>query len=391
MPYVQPGTDGRLRDGEETVRLAWQTQKTPAKFEVRYGLDKYYAQTATVSQSARLNRGLGELEDRFNYVSSLSGLELGREYFYRVTCNGELMAEGFFTTRQPRGRSIRFVSFGDNSFGDISDRAIAFHAFEAHPDLVVNTGDNVYEGGLDNEYGRYFFPVYNADEAGLRSGGPLLRAPSHSTASSRITNVYDKDAAGAPVANFDTEPDSLGFYTNFYLPLNGPGKPSHPTPIVGKAETLAAFRACADARFPHGELLLRLRRRPFPLPQTRISIDPTDPICDLEFSPGSPGHRRALEIRRLPPSRLQCRQALSSTQVLARSSRNSVDLALTGTTPTLWSAVSSLGPGQSAAVNKAGSCRRVHARSTGSSIARTPSPNPTASSIVTGAESGFIA
>jgi hypothetical protein len=40
----------------------------------------------------------------------------------------------------------------------------------------MNCGDNVYESGSDDEYQRYFFPVYNADLAGPREGAPLLRS-----------------------------------------------------------------------------------------------------------------------------------------------------------------------------------------------------------------------
>jgi len=84
--------------------------------------------------------------------------------------------EGYFTTRQPRGRRIRFVAFGDNSYGGVSDRAIAYQTYKQHPDFVMNCGDNVYESGTDAEYQRYFFPVYNADVAGPREGAPLLRS-----------------------------------------------------------------------------------------------------------------------------------------------------------------------------------------------------------------------
>ena len=84
--------------------------------------------------------------------------------------------EGYFTTRKPRGTPIRFVAFGDNSYGDPGQRAIAWHAHQARPDFVMNTGDNVYEHGLDSEYIRYFFPIYNADVGSPQTGAPLLRS-----------------------------------------------------------------------------------------------------------------------------------------------------------------------------------------------------------------------
>ena len=163
----------------------------------------------------------GDAEQRFNWTAEASGLALGRKYYYRVRGNGQMLAEGYFTTRQPRGRKIRFVAFGDNSYGDISDRAIAYHAYQQHPDFVMNCGDNVYESGSDDEYQRYFFPVYNADLAGPREGAPLLRSVPFYTV---IANhdVQGKDEKGHEIADFSRTPDSLAFYTAMHLPLNGP-------------------------------------------------------------------------------------------------------------------------------------------------------------------------
>jgi hypothetical protein len=160
-----------------------------------------------------------------------------------------VLAEGYFTTRQPRGQRIRFVAFGDNSYGDISDRAIAFHAHQQHPDFVMNCGDNVYDSGLDNEYQRYFFPVYNSDIAHHQVGAPLLRSVPFYTV---IANhdVQDKDANNHEVADFGKNPDALGFYTAMHLPLNGPESPVHSTPIQGPIERIDTFRAAAGLRFP---------------------------------------------------------------------------------------------------------------------------------------------
>jgi hypothetical protein len=51
-------------------------------------------------------------------------------------------------------------------------------------------------------------------------------------------------------ADFDRDPDSLAYFTNFHFPLNGPAAPAHPTPTVGDADAIADFKACAGERFP---------------------------------------------------------------------------------------------------------------------------------------------
>jgi hypothetical protein len=249
LPYIQPGSGSVLLDGAESIVVAWQTQPGDAEFSVEFGTSERYSRTARSEATPRISGHGGDTEPRLNWTAVLGGLRLGQKYFYRVTGNHLTLAEGYFTTRQPRGRRIRFVAFGDNSYGDLSDRAIAYHTYRQHPDFVMNCGDNVYESGTDNEYQRYFFPVYNADAAGARLGAPLLRSVPFYTV---IANhdVQDKDEQGHEIADFGRNPDALAYYTAMHLPLNGPMELTCPTPIMGPSDRLAAFRSCAGLRFP---------------------------------------------------------------------------------------------------------------------------------------------
>jgi hypothetical protein len=229
--------------------IAWQTYADMADFSAEFGPTPLCGSVAIVTHAPRTAGKGGDAEQRFNWAAVSSGLALGRKYYYRVRGNGQTLAEGYFTTRQPRGRKIRFVAFGDNSYGDISDRAIAYHSYRQHPDFVMNCGDNVYESGSDDEYQRYFFPVYNADQAGPREGAPLLRSVPFYTV---IANhdVQGKDANGHEIADFARTPDALAFYTAMHLPLNGPAAPAYPTPMSGPQPTTDRFRMCAGDRFP---------------------------------------------------------------------------------------------------------------------------------------------
>jgi predicted phosphodiesterase len=247
VPYIQPGPESRLVEGAEAVRLAWQTVQQAADFKVEFGRDENYGKFAEIKRNSRTYLHT-ELDSVYNYVCTFSGLRLGTEYKYRVRCNDQTVAEGYFTTRQPRGRKIRFVAFGDNSHGAMSDHAVAYQAYRANPDFIMNTGDNVYEGGLDNEYSRYFFPVYNADVAGPRLGAPLMRSvPFYSVLGNHDADY--KDAQKRVAADFARDADAGGFYTNFHFPLNGP-VPEYPTPVRGPAARLDDFKACAGERYP---------------------------------------------------------------------------------------------------------------------------------------------
>ena len=277
LPYIQPGANSLLQDAHESAVVAWQTHPQIADFAVDFGTSKRYGSTAAVTHGPRAAGHRGDLEARFNWKAEASGLELGRRYCYRVRGNGQTLAEGYFTTRQPRGRKIRFVAFGDNSYGDISDRAIAYHTYRQNPDFVMNCGDNVYESGTDDEYQRYFFPVYNSDVAGPGQGAPLLRSVPFYTVISNH-DVQDKDANGHEIADFTKNPDALGYYTAMHLPLNGPALPTHPTPVMGAETAVEAFREAAGARFPTmANYSFDYGDAHFLCLDSNLYIDPTDP------------------------------------------------------------------------------------------------------------------
>jgi hypothetical protein len=110
----------------------------------------------------------------------------------------------------------------------------------------MNTGDNVYESGLDSEYIRYFFPIYNADIGSPQTGAPLLRSVPFYTVLANH-DVHGKDDAGHAAADFTKSPDALAYYTAMHLPMNGPVAPPQPTAGVGLTP---AFRAAAGDRYP---------------------------------------------------------------------------------------------------------------------------------------------
>jgi acid phosphatase type 7 len=278
-PYIQPGpSGGPLVDGSESVIVAWQTDDRPAEFVVEYGLTARYGRRAAIEVTQRTDKGKSEVGGRRNYAATLSGLKLDTTYHYRVRlASGRIIAEGYCTTRRGRGQAIRFVAFGDNSYGEVGQRAVAYWAYRARPDFVMNTGDNVYESGLDNEYQRYFFPVYNADVASPGVGAPLLRSVPFYTV---IANhdVHGKGPDGHPAADFDASVDALAYYTNMYLPLNGPATPPQPTPIVGAAERTSEFQQCAARRFPGmANYSFDYGDAHFLCLDSNTYVDPTDP------------------------------------------------------------------------------------------------------------------
>ncbi len=279
LPYIQPGPAGVLVAGQESLVVAWQTEDRAAEFTVEYGATRTYGQETTVSVTTR-DAGAGPAGGaRRNYAATISGLALGARYHYRVREAARPIVEGYVTTRRPRGVATRFVAFGDNAYGSAGQRAIAWYAHQARPDFVMNTGDNVYEGGLDTEYARYFFPIYNADVGGPRTGAPLLRSVPFYTVLGNH-DVHTPDANGQPAANFDKSPDALAYYSSLYLPLTGPETPPQATPVIAAGDGAAAFakfRECAGARFPRmGNYSFDYGDVHFLCLDSNVYVDPTD-------------------------------------------------------------------------------------------------------------------
>lgn len=247
LPYLQPGAGAaRLPRTGETggMVIAWQTNREPADFSLECN-----GTLARITRTERFQGDKADGEGVFNYAATVTGLEPGRSYPYRLQLDKGTAFKSTLAGRKGRGQRTRFVAFGDNSYGEISDKMTAHQAFRARPDFVMNTGDNVYEGGLDNEYARYFFPVYNAPVSDPRAGSPLIRSvPYYSVIANH--DVHDKAADKSPVADFDKNPDSLAYFTNFHLPLNGPKQLARPVPISGKDESVAIFKNAAGNRFP---------------------------------------------------------------------------------------------------------------------------------------------
>ena len=279
-PYIQPGPGGGpLAEGSESLVLAWQTDDSAAEFTVEYGSTPRYGRRAEVKVARRGGSAKNEAGARLNYAAGLAGLRLATVYHYRVRCGGSsprVVAEGYCTTRKPRGQPIRFVAFGDNAYGEVGQRAVAYHAYQARPDFIMNTGDNVYESGLDDEYQRYFFPIYNADVANAGVGAPILRSvPFYSVIANH--DLHGKDADGHPAADFDAAADGLAYYTNLYLPLNGPAPAPQIVPTVGDQARIAEFTAAAGDRFPRmGNYSLDVGDVHFLCLDSNTYVDPTD-------------------------------------------------------------------------------------------------------------------
>jgi uncharacterized repeat protein (TIGR01451 family) len=278
LPYLQLGDNGPLGPKDQMV-IAWQTDESSPKTsgykvvfkevngESREGEDEFgegARNSSSVTPQARVVDNYlaadpslpaipGAYGPHSNYTAVLRDLKYDTEYQYRVSGPG-MPGGGFassFHTR-PRGSAFSFIVDGDEGYfpavpGSNPARIVDFEARIAHliynadklsvpgvpthPDahLILNTGDNVYNVGSEDNYRDFFFPVYNSDQDSNETGAPLLRSKlffpvdgNHDLGSTGVSANLLADDSAPRFSGSLSGGDALGYFTDFYFPQNGP-------------------------------------------------------------------------------------------------------------------------------------------------------------------------
>lgn len=264
-PYLQLGDNGPFGPTDQVV-VAWQTGETtpsPSAYKVEFQ-EVHGRRHFTVAPKARVIDNYlaadpalpaipGAYGAHSNYTAVLSSLKYDTEYQYRVTGPG-LPSGGFAANFHTRTQSpeFSFIVVGDEGFFPVVPNSnpatiIDYEARIAHlindaPNLVVpgaphlpeshlilNTGDNVYNEGTEDNYRDFFFPVYNSNQDSNETGAPILRsklffpaAGNHDLGSTGVSaNLLADNAAPAFSGNLSGG-DALSYFNDFYFPQNGP-------------------------------------------------------------------------------------------------------------------------------------------------------------------------
>ncbi|MDB6104454.1 MAG: hypothetical protein JWO52_4453 [Gammaproteobacteria bacterium] len=270
-PYIQLGDNGPFGPTDQIV-IAWQTDEASPKVSA-YNVEIHPSdgerrsddeRRAVVIPKARvvdsylaadpaLPAIAGAYGAHSNYTAVLSGLKYETEYQYRVIGPG-MPAGGFTATFHTRTQrpAFSFIVVGDEGFFPVVPNSkpaivVDYAARIAHlinntanlsvpgaprlpaADLIVNTGDNVYNVGGEDNYRDFFFPVYNSDADSNETGAPILRSRlffpvdgNHDLGSTGVSaNLLADNAAPAFSGNLSGG-DALSYFNDFYFPQNGP-------------------------------------------------------------------------------------------------------------------------------------------------------------------------
>jgi hypothetical protein len=265
FPYIQLGDSGAFGPSDQIV-IAWQTDEavpnaSAYKVTLRASGDD---DSHAVQPSARIVDNYlaadptlpsipGAYGAHSNYTAVLRGLQYDTTYHYFVTGPG--MPSGGFAASfhsRKRGPVFSFAVEGDEGYFPVVPnstpaRIVDYEARIAHlvynaasiqlpnqpmrpePDLVLNTGDNVYNEGTEDNYRDFFFPVYNSDLDSNETGAPLIRSKlffpvngNHDEGSTGVSANLLADNSAPPFSGTLSGGDALSFYNDFYFPQNGP-------------------------------------------------------------------------------------------------------------------------------------------------------------------------
>jgi uncharacterized repeat protein (TIGR01451 family) len=263
-PYVQLGDNGTFGASDQIV-IAWQTDETAPNavaYKVEFRADEH--ERRVVQPSARVVDNYlasdpalpiipGAYGPHSNYTAVLRGLRYDTEYQYVVTGPG--MPNGGFSSSfhtRKRGPVFSFAVEGDEGFfpavpNSNPARIVDYEARIAHlifdaakiplanqpprpeADFILNTGDNVYTVGSEDNYRDFFFPVFNSELDSNETGAPILRSKlffpvdgNHDLGATGVSANLLADNAAPPFSGNLSGGDALSFFNDFYFPQNGP-------------------------------------------------------------------------------------------------------------------------------------------------------------------------
>lgn len=240
-PYLQLGYDYRGNDEE----LVWFSNNDKTKWEVLCKPQASAKDKTTFQPVQQIKDSIitipGQNQTPFHKYTARLNTPAGETFEYKVKANGSEVFSASGIAPRKADQAYKIVVFGDCGSGSDGQRRLAEGIAACRPDLVVITGDIVYQHGLFSQYLTNYFPVYNQQVGLLRSIPTVGVLGNHDI------------ALGGRGTNLDRYPDALAYYLLWNQPLNGFAGASgekNTTILTGADDKQELFKKSAGAAFP---------------------------------------------------------------------------------------------------------------------------------------------
>ncbi|MBU6453055.1 MAG: metallophosphoesterase [Cyanobacteria bacterium REEB67] len=187
------------------------------------------------------------------YIARLTGLKPGEPFVYTVFADGIPVYHATARARPALGKPFKAMLFGDMGNGSKWQRAIAYQMSleqKRGAELIISTGDVVYQNGRYSEYLSKFFAVYQPSKNDPDTGATLFDdTVVLSCGGNHDVGWLDPQT----LVTFDEYPDMMAYYQLWSMPLNGPDATAlgaNKPPLRGRESSVKAMLDAADGRYP---------------------------------------------------------------------------------------------------------------------------------------------
>jgi 3',5'-cyclic AMP phosphodiesterase CpdA len=162
---------------------------------------------------------LDGVPERYHYKVRLTKLIPGASFEYLILSNRDGIFNAVAKAPPARNQAFSIAITGDIGDGGPGAKLTAAGISRENPDMLLLTGDIVYETGRDSEYDPHFLSVYNANSTDPSQGAPLLRSRAIAAA---VGNHDMGFPSNEKRLDLNKRPDLLGFFLTWHHPDNGP-------------------------------------------------------------------------------------------------------------------------------------------------------------------------
>lgn len=223
-PYLQLGSSTQNYDQQseslKELTLKWQSPHETHQFELHYNIDNtsQWLKSSAIKVKHISYPNMPAF-DAYSAIIKAPPNSSGKLIHYELKDNNVVVFKAACPNYFNKSAGYTFAITGDTGCGSKGEKEVVYSIYKNQPELVVLTGDIVYDSGTLGEYRKNFYPIYNCAQSSPDSGAPLLRSTIVTAAAGNHDIDYTHKLRRLFIYN-----DGLSFFSQWELPLNGPNE-----------------------------------------------------------------------------------------------------------------------------------------------------------------------